>query len=453
MSAVAIAVFAVALLLYTAVSDALDRRHVTAPMVFVVVGACLGLVLAHSPDPAQVRTLAELTLALVLFHDAAELQPRELTHDAGVCSRLLFVGLPLTMLSGFLLGRWLFPEINGWLVLLLAAALTPTDAGLGSATVLNPVVPARVRRVLNVESGLNDGLTTPIVLFALSAAASSGHEIGSALRELSIGVVFGVGAGVLSGVVLSRANVHGLMQNALVPVGTVAVPLLCYYGAVGAEGNGFVAAFVSGTAFAAAAGRSLSDGAPSSEHPAEAERRPLELTSDGSTLLEYALWCLFGVIMIAHVGDFATAAGLLFAVAALTVLRMVPVALVLVGTGFRRQTRLFIGWFGPRGLASVIFALIALEEYPANAEVKQVAGAIALTVLFSVVLHGATADVGAQRYGAWAARTEPPAELGEAGALVVRRGTRRHSRLPVSHPRQPRAGTPDDSSPRTGEKP
>jgi NhaP-type Na+/H+ or K+/H+ antiporter len=148
------------------------------------------------------------------------------------------------------------------------------------------------------------------------------------------------------------------------------------------------------------------------------------------------------------VGDLATAAGLLFAVVALTALRMVPVALVLLGTGFRRPTRLFIGWFGPRGLASVVFALIAIEEYPGNAEVKHVAGAIALTVLLSVVLHGATADVGAQRYGAWAARIKPPAELGAAVTPVVRRGTRRHWHLPVPHP--PRAGAPEESPHPTG---
>jgi NhaP-type Na+/H+ or K+/H+ antiporter len=443
-SGIAIAVFAVAVLVYAAFSEALDRRHVTAPMVFVVVGAGIGLVLANAPEPGQVRTLAELTLALVLFHDAAELQPRALRHDAGVCARLLFVGLPLTMLAGFFLARWLFPDINGWFALLLAAAVTPTDAGLGAATVLNPVVPVRVRRVLNVESGLNDGLTTPIVLFALSAAGSSGgHEAGSALRELGVGVVFGVVAGALSGFALSRANTRGLMQNALVPVGAVAVPLLCYYGAVAIEGNGFVAAFVSGTAFAAAAGTGLGGERLGGEDRGEAARHPLELTTDGSTLLGYAVWCLFGVILIAHVGDLATAAGVLFAVSALTVLRMVPVALVLLGTGFRRRTRGFIGWFGPRGLASVVFALIAIEEYPRNGEVEHVAGAIALTVLLSVVVHGATADVGAQRYGAWAARTRPPAELGAAITPVSRRGTRRHWRVPVAPP--PRAGASDES--------
>src|SRR6478609_9660720 len=442
-SVIAIAVFAAAVLLYAACSDVLDRRHVTAPMVFVVVGAGIGLLLAHSPEPGQVRTLAELTLALVLFHDAAELQPRELIHDTGVCARLLLVGLPLTMASGYFLARWLFPDVNVWFALLLAAALTPPDAGLGAATVLNPVVPVRVRRVLNVESGLNDGLTTPIVLFALAAAGSSGgHEIGSALRELAIGVVVGVVAGALAGFVLSRANTHHLMQNALVPVGTVAVPLLCYYGAVGAEGNGFVAAFVSGTAFAAVAGAGLGGRTSEDKGPVE-DRHPLELTADASTLLGYAVWSLFGVILIAHVGDYETAAGLLFAVLSLTVLRMVPVALVLLGTGFRRQTRMFIGWFGPRGLASVVFALIDIEEYPDNTELRQVTGAIALTVLLSVVLHGATADVGAQRYGAWAARTRPPAELGEAVAPVVRRGTRRRWHLAASH--APRTGAPDES--------
>ena len=416
MSVIAIAVFAAAVLAYASVSEALERRHVTAAMVFIVVGAALGLLLEHRPDPAPVRTLAELTLALVLFHDAAELQPRELRHDVGVCARLLLVGLPLTLLAGFLLARALFGDLDAWLALLLAAALTPTDAGLGAATVLNPVVPVRVRRVLNVESGLNDGLTTPVVLFALAAAGpGGGQSLGTALQEIVVGVAVGIGVGVLTGFGLARADAAALVEHGLVPVATVAVPLLCYYGAVALDGNGFVAAFVAGTAFATGA---------TGGHLAP-DRRPLTLTGDGATLLGYAVWCLFGVILVAHVGEIATLAGAVFAVLSLSVLRMVPVSLVLLGTGFRRPTRLFIGWFGPRGLASVVFALIALEEYPDNPDVGHVAASIALAVLLSVVLHGASADVGARRYGAWVARTRPPAELGDAVSPVVGRGTRR----------------------------
>jgi NhaP-type Na+/H+ or K+/H+ antiporter len=440
----AVAVFAAAVLVYVACSDVLDRWHVTAPMVFVAVGAAIGLGV-HAPEPGAVRSLAELTLALVLFHDAAELQPRALTHDAAVCMRLLFVGLPLTMLSGFVVARWLFPQLNGWFALVLAAALTPTDAGLGAATVLNPVVPVRIRRVLNVESGLNDGLTTPIVFFALSAsAAGGGHEFASALRELGVGALFGVATGWAAGYLFRLASAHSLNQDALVPVGAVAVPLLSFYGAQVLHGNGFVAAFVAGTAYAAATGAAISNAGSSGPEGAEAKRHPLELATDGSTLLGYAVWCLFGEIMVAHAREFVTAAGFVFALLALTVLRMVPVALVLLGTRFGRPTRLFIGWFGPRGLASVVFALIAIEEYPGNAEVEQVVGAIGLTVLISVVLHGATAEVGARRYGAWVARVKPPAELEAAVDPVARRGTRRRWHVPpVPSPRaRPQGGAP-----------
>ncbi|MGX7678757.1 cation:proton antiporter domain-containing protein [Jatrophihabitans sp. DSM 45814] len=417
MSVIAIAVFAAAVLSYVVFSEVLERVHITAPIVFVIVGVVLGGLLVHRPNPDIVRGLAELTLALLLFHDAAQVQPRDLRGDVGVCARLLLVALPLTIAAGFVVARVLFAGTSAWLALLLAAALAPTDAGLGAATVLNPVVPVRVRRILNVESGLNDGLATPIVLFAL--AASSGgmkHDLGTALSELAVGALVGVGVGVLAGYALSWARNAGFVQSGLLPVGTLAVPLLCYYGAVAVHGNGFVAAFVAGVAFAPSLGRRF---------VATTNQESLQVTAWVGTLLEYAVWCLFGVILVAHFGEFATWPGVLFALLSLTVVRMVPVAFVLLGTGFAQPTRWFIGWFGPRGLASVVFALIALEEYPDNGHVAQVIGTIALTVMLSVVLHGVTADVGAARYGAWVTRTHSSAELGAATAPIAGRGARR----------------------------
>jgi NhaP-type Na+/H+ or K+/H+ antiporter len=225
-------------------------------MVFVAIGALLGSVLAHQPDHGMVRGLAELTLALVLLHHAAELQPRQLRTDAGVCVRLLLVALPVTIAASFLLGRAMFPGTNAWFVLLLAAALAPTDAGLGAATVPNPVVPVRVRRILNVESGLNDGLCTPIVLFALASAGSPGpqHALGSAIRELLFGAVLGIAVGVIAGRTLSWSTRSGYLQPGLLPVGTLAVPVLCYCGTVAAGDNG------SAAAGARAYQRSLADG-------------------------------------------------------------------------------------------------------------------------------------------------------------------------------------------------
>jgi sodium/hydrogen antiporter len=418
----AIAVFGGAVMVYVLFSGVLDRCHISAPMVFVVVGVVLGAVLAHSPDHALVRGLAELTLALLLFHDAAQVRPHQLRGDVGVCLRLLLVALPLTIAAGFLLARVAFSGTSAWLALLLAAALAPTDAGLGAATVLNPVVPVRVRRVLNVESGLNDGLATPIVLFALAASGPEGQQqaTGTAVRDVAVGAALGIAVGATAGYALSWARHAEYLERGLAPIGAVAVPLLCYYGAVAMDGNGFVAAFVAGVAFAPGA----------TVRSAEATGQDLlQLAASVGTLLEYAVWCLFGVILVAHLGDIATWSGLVFALLSLTVLRMIPVAIVLLGTGFARPTRLFVGWFGPRGLASVVFALIAVEEYPDNGDVARVTGTIALTVLLSVVLHGITADLGAARYGAWAVRTHPTAELGAALAPATGRGTRRQRRL------------------------
>ena len=411
MSASAVAVFAVVVVAYVSQSHRLERLHLTAPIVFSAVGAAIGLAVARAgAAPNVVRGLAEGTLALVLFHDAAQIQPRQLRQEAGLCLRLLLLGLPLTILAGFGTAWLLFPGAGVWLALLLAAALAPTDAGLGAATVLHPAVPARVRRVLNVESGLNDGLATPVVLFASAAVGTpAGGEAGlemSALRELSIGLLVGVLLGTACGLLLSWTFHRRLVQVDLLPVAALAVPLLTYYGSVALQGNGFVAAFVSGTAFAAAV-VSPSTG-PVRAGPAEPERPAvLQVVEWTSVLLGYAVWALFGVVAVAHLGQVFTWRGLIFAVLSLTLLRMVPVALALIGTGLRRRSVLFIGWFGPRGLASVVFALLAVESLPAGTDLEAVIGAIATTVLLSVVLHGVTADPWAHAYCRWVAAARP----------------------------------------------
>jgi NhaP-type Na+/H+ or K+/H+ antiporter len=428
----AIAVFAVVVVAYVSQSHRLERLHLTAPIVFSAVGAAFGLAVARGgAEPSFVRGLAEGTLALVLFHDAAQVQPRQLRREAGLCTRLLLLGLPLTILAGFGTARLLFPGAGVWLALLLAAALAPTDAGLGAATVLHPAVPARVRRVLNVESGLNDGLATPVVLFAIAAVATPADDEAvlevSALKELSIGLLVGVVLGTVCGLLLSWAFHRRLVEVDLLPVAALAVPLLTYYGSVALHGNGFVAAFVSGTAFAAAvvspATRPHRNGAEDAG-PAEPDRPAvLQFVEWTSVILGYAVWALFGIVAVAHLGQVFTWPGLVFAVLSLTVLRMVPVALVLLGTGLRRRSVLFIGWFGPRGLASVVFALLAVESLPVGTGLEAVIGAIATTVMLSVVLHGVTADPWARAYGRWIAAERPAVELAGSVEPVAGRGS------------------------------
>ena len=399
-----IAVFALVVVAYTALSQRLASSYVSAAIVFTGAGALVGLgPMSLRPDMTSVRVLAEATLAMILFHDAAQVRPRALLADRGSLMRLLFIGLPLTILLGWGLAHVLFPGIGIWLALFVAAALAPTDAGLGAATVLNPVVPLRVRRILNGESGLNDGLATPVVLFALVAATGSsdlalGPAVVDAALELVIGVVVGVLAGFVSGRVLSAASARGVAIPSLVPLAVAVIPLLAYFGATVSHGNGFIAAFVAGTAFAETRG-----------HGPAAQDGSLVSAESISTLLGYAVWSLFGLLFVSRVLDFVTWPNVAFAVFALTVLRIVPVLVSLVGTGFSVRTQLFIGWFGPRGLATVVFALIAFDELGDRVGILQT-GVLGMTVLLSVVVHGITAPPWSAAYGRWVESTKPPAE-------------------------------------------
>jgi sodium/hydrogen antiporter len=414
---VAVAVFAALVVVFVAVSRRLDRLYVTAAIVFVVAGVLLGMTVLHlGADHSLILHLAEFTLALLLFHDAALVQPRELRADSGFALRLLLIGLPLTILAGWLTCRLLFPGVGVWLALVLAAALAPTDAGLGAATVLNPVVPVRVRRILNVESGLNDGLATPVALFAIAGAAGSEHlgpaaSVSQSLLEIGIGAAVGIVGGVLAARVLGWSQTDDWCEPELVSVAVLMVPVLAYSAGVALHGNGFIAAFVAGTSFAAAA-RWLPD-----------RPQAFALTEGIAGLLGFAVWLLLGALFATHLRALLDWRILVYAVLSLTVLRMVPVALALIGSHTRLPTVAFIGWFGPRGLASVVFALLATEELKDNADLVLVVNTIAATVLISVVVHGISAEPLAERYGAWAARVRPSVETGDAVAPTGGRGS------------------------------
>jgi sodium/hydrogen antiporter len=282
--------------------------------------------------------------------------------------------------------------------------------------VLNPVVPVRVRRILNVESGLNDGLATPVVLFSVAAATGlagdpAGHGVLEAVLELVIGAVVGALTGVGAGMLIGRSRDRGWADRGLLPLATLAVPLLCYYGAVELGGNGFIAAFVAGTAAAASQAR-VHDFHDS-----------MALTGLTATFLSYAVWMLFGVITVTHLASLFSWQNLVFAVLSLTVVRMLPVALSLLGTGLNFRTVVFVGWFGPRGLASIIFALIALESLHEDPAVITVLTVIATTVVLSVIAHGVSSTPWAQRYGAWVNRTHPTVESAESAEPLHRHGS------------------------------
>jgi len=324
----------------------------------------------------------------VLFSDAAGVAFGQMRHDLGRIVRLLGIGLPLTVVAGWALALWLFPSQGIWLTLLVAAALAPTDAALGLPVVMNPAVPSRVRRLITVESGLNDGIVTPVVLFALAAAVSveeleSAPGLLEALAELGIGVLVGVGVGLAGGFALRWSRRRGWAADEFVGIAVLALALVTYTASLAVHGNGFVAAFCGGLAFGAAAGR----------------RAPAELLflEQAGSLVSMLVWFAFGALAIPIVLVRADLAVVAYAILSLTLVRMVPVALACWGAGLDRKTVLFVGWFGPRGLASLVFALLALEDLGTAAD--DVVAIIGVTVLLSVLAHGLSASPLAARYG------------------------------------------------------
>ena len=397
MDVTAVVLITAALFGWAVISARLQRANLTAPIVFIAVGwALAGFDLVAGPGvPETLLPLVEITLVWVLFSDAARLPVQQLRGDVGRYVRLLGIGLPLTIVLGWAAAAWLFPQLGLWLALVVGAALAPTDAALGVPVVTNPAVPSRIRRLLTVESGLNDGIATPVVMLAIAgAAAAAGLEnaegAGHAVIELLIGAAGGAVVGALGGWLLRRARRRGSAAEEFVGLGVLALAVLTYAGAVAVGSNGFVAAFCGGLAFGACAGRR-----------AEGELAFLEQTGN---LVSMLVWLVFGAVTIPIVLARLDALTVVYAVLSLTVVRMLPVALASIGTGLDRSTVLFVGWFGPRGLASLVFALLALEALGPVAH--EAVAVVAVTILLSVLAHGLTAAPLAARYGRIAAGAE-----------------------------------------------
>lgn len=406
MDVMVIVVAAAALFAWGLFSNKLERADLTAPIAFIAVGAFLaGSGLVDGSSSAQaLRPLVEVTLVWVLFSDAARLPVRELRRDGGRYLRLLVVGLPLTIALGWGLAGWLFPALGLWLALFVGAALAPTDAALGVPVVTNPVVPARIRQLITVESGLNDGIATPVVMLAIAGAAAAeglahAESERTAVVELLVGAAVGAAVGGLGGTALRWARRHGTAAESFAGIAVLALALAAYASALLLHGNGFVAAFCGGLAFGACAGRR-----------AAAELGFLEQTG---TLLASLVWMAFGAIAIPIMLDRLDATTVLYAVLSLTVVRMLPVAVASIGAGMDRATIAFVGWFGPRGLASLVFALLGLEALGTLAD--EAVAIVATTVLLSVVAHGLTAAPLARRYG----ESRPAADLERDGPVTT----------------------------------
>jgi NhaP-type Na+/H+ or K+/H+ antiporter len=395
MSQWALPAIAVMLIAYGAVSGRLRSTPVSQAMVFVALGLAAGtwfldLVEAEVAN-RFVRLLAEATLTLVLFTDAVRVNLGRLRHKSAVPGRLLGIGLPLTILAGTLAALALFPQLDLWTAAALATMLAPTDAALGLPVVTNPRLPSRIRQGLNVESGLNDGVCVPLlIVFVTIAQAEEGvghvEPVKVIAEEIGYGAVGGVAAGVLGAWVLRSFGGQGWMEGTWRQITALATALLAYTAAAALGGSGFIAAFMAGVVFRLVA----------TDHAKEATF----LAEQTGELLNAVTFLLFGAVLLGPMLGALDWAIALYAVASLTVVRMLPVALALAGTGMRRATVGFLGWFGPRGLASIVFLLILLEETELP-ERPLMAAVVTWTVALSVYAHGLTARPAANRYADW----------------------------------------------------
>jgi NhaP-type Na+/H+ or K+/H+ antiporter len=414
----ALPTIALLLLGYGAVSARLQTTMVSQAMVFTAAGLLVGswaLDLVDVDAANQfVRHLAEATLALVLFTDAVGVNLGRLRRESLVPARLLGIGLPLTIVAGTLGGLALFPQLDLWTAAALATMLAPTDAALGLPVVSNRRLPSRIRQGLNVESGLNDGVCVPLLIIFLTVAqAEEGvgelEPLRVIIEEIGFGAVGGVTAGVLGAWVLRSFRARGWMEGTWQQINAVATPLLAYTVAVALGGSGFIAAFVAGIVFGVVAG----------EH-AEATTFLAEASGE---LLNAATFVLFGAVLLGPALGELDWRIALYAALSLTVVRMLPVALAMLGTGMRRVTVGFLGWFGPRGLASIVFVLILLEETQLPERPLMLA-VVTWTVAVSVYAHGLTAYPGANRYADWyAAHARDHAAMPESAPTLDTRAT------------------------------
>ena len=391
-----LAIVALALLGVAAISGRLSGSPVTPAMLFVLVGLLLGTAVLGEIDlssrSSAVRTLAEATLALVLFCDASRIDLGRLRREAGLPVRLLGVGLPLTIILGAVAAATVFGRLSIEEAVILGVVLAPTDAALGQAVVTAPRVPKRIRQGLNVESGLNDGICVPLLFAAVAAAdvhseISGGHGAGALLvEEIGFGVVGGVAAGLLIAWIIRQAGGKGFIEGPWRQVIPAAGAGLAYGIAVALGGSGFIAAFVGGMVFRGALRRDPED--------------INQLSEEVGNVLNGVTFILFGAILLGPgLGDLSWEL-VLYAVLSLTVVRTLPVVIAMFRSRARTPTLGFLGWFGPRGLASIVFAVIVIEESELPNE-DLITLAVYVTVGLSVFAHGATAAPLADRYARW----------------------------------------------------
>jgi NhaP-type Na+/H+ or K+/H+ antiporter len=387
-----LAILAIFAFLFSTVAGRIEQSRVSGPIIFILFGLLAGPLALGLIDldieAVELRVIADLTLALVLFIDAANANLTTLRKHALIPRRMLLIGLPLCIVLGAWTGTLIFPDLSLYEVCLLATILAATDAALGKGVVTNEAVPARVREGLNAESGLNDGLAVPFLFMFLALATGAAHQDQSAelavklvLKEIGIGIAVAVVLVNVAVPVLRVARDRNWITDIWRQIPVVTLALACFAVAQALHGSGFIAAFVGGLIFGYFAGE---------------RTHALVLAGEGiAELLAMLTWVVFGAVAVGQVWSTMTWEVLLYSLLSLTLIRMLPMLLALVRSGEILETRLFLAWFGPRGLASIVFlVIVGGSDLPSKSLMIQT---VTCTITLCVIAHGITANVWASR--------------------------------------------------------
>jgi len=385
-----LAVFILLIFLYSLISARLKQTIITAPILFTIGGMMLG-VADLQPDQVSGHgflLMAEIGLVMLLFTDATHIHLKNQPNREHLTLRLLTIGMLLTILLGAVCAKLIYPSLTLWEAGILAAILAPTDAGLGQVIVQSPRVPSRIRQSLDMEAGLNDGLSVPFLMFFIAVSQLGTESSGQVLfrylyEQLGMGALVGLCVGMTGGILLGLAHRHGWMEGSFQQLGVVALPVVSILACEPLGGSMFIAAYIAGLAVQFGFG--------------EAGRHSMEFTEGWGQLFAYFVFFLFGLLAARAFGQF-TLIHLGYAILSLTLIRMLPVAIALLGTRMSTATVLFMGWFGPRGLASIVLGLVFLEHeaiLPGEGTIKL---AVIMTVMLSIFAHGISALPGIERY-------------------------------------------------------
>ncbi len=377
------------ILFYAIFSGRTDKSIISGPVFALAIGSIFGPMLLDIAEinlnNEQYKLLAELALALILFSDASKTNLMVLKRNRTLPIRLLLIGLPLTILFGTGIGFMIFNDFSWVEIAILATMLAPTDAALGKAVVTNTAVPEKIREALNVESGLNDGISVPILfLFMAFFTSESGTELGSLpgfhffVEEIGIGLLAGLLITSIVMVIAHYSNMHKWITQSWKPIIIIALTISCFTAAQLAGGSGFIACFAGGFFYG-----TLSD-------KYKFDSNLIESAEGFGDSMSLITWLIFGAFIIPKFMHSFDPHAALYAILSLTIIRIIPVLMSLAKTGLLLREKLFIGWFGPRGLATIVFAIIVLDISLPHGET--ITTTVVYTILLSVVLHGITAN-------------------------------------------------------------